>query len=129
MNRDQSKSQSRSAGHREFNFGCCLLKGAPSLGSSSDASESSCKLLCSFLFQHPWPNGLPEQFPPHPLAGTLQQSFQGAPLPDPPCKLICCPRSQTPVAASRLDLLWLANQPTCDRLYPPRDPSPSSPAC
>jgi hypothetical protein len=41
-------SQSRCARRREFNFGWCLLAGAPSLGSSSDALESSYRSLCLF---------------------------------------------------------------------------------
>jgi hypothetical protein len=65
----------------------------------------------SFTFQPPWPNGPPEQFVPYPLTRSLRRSSLGVTLPAPPCRLLCLPQSWTLVAASRLDLLWLVNQP------------------
>jgi hypothetical protein len=118
------RNRFRSAGRRGLNFGWCLLKGASSLGSSSDAPELSYGLLCFF----PLSTSLLEQFPPPPPAGSLQRSSQGVPLPAPPYRLLCRPRSQTLVTTGGLDLLWLPKQSRCDQLYPLRDPGPSSPA-
>jgi hypothetical protein len=49
LNRGWSRSQSWSARRHELNFEWCLLEGAPSLSSSSDAPVSSCRLLWPFL--------------------------------------------------------------------------------
>jgi hypothetical protein len=119
--RGWSWSRSRLAGCHGLNFGWCLLKGAPSLGSSSDDPESSCRPLCLF----PFSSSL-ARFPPRPLEQSPRWSTHGVPLLVPPCRLLCRPQNRIPTVTCILDMLWLANQPSCGRLYPLRDLSPSS---
>jgi hypothetical protein len=128
INRDWSRSRTQSAQHRELNFGWCLLEGAPSPGSSSDATESSCRPFCPpppSFYQVPWADGRLKPSPLQPPVRSLQWSLQGVDLLGPPCRLHRHPQSQILMTTGRLDLLLLPGQPGCDLLYPERDPNRS----
>jgi hypothetical protein len=113
IDRDQFQSRSRFVGRRESNFRWCLLIGAPSLGSSSDAPELSYRPLCLFPLSLAWSSSL-ARFLLQPLARSPRWSSPGILLRSPPCRLLCHPQSLTLVMTGRLDLLWLLKQPGCD---------------
>jgi hypothetical protein len=97
--------------HHELNFGWCLLDGATSPSSTSDALESSCRLL------------MPSRLLL--LVGFLQWCYQGVDLPGPPYGLHCYYQSRILMMTGRLDMLWLSKWLGCDRVYPEQDPNPS----